>query len=1181
MNKIFVRFLIMVGVVYFCSILFAQYNESEKNKSMPTLMIASPCQVDEEALRKAEESKILDSLLLESEPVEIKQLLLSYIEKNSIDIDLIPKYDEKPINQNITLFGQTIHTSRGIDKSLIDKLEKRTKKRKTAHENFVICIMQFVRPLSYREIIELCDLGVKFYEPLGIIAVVARIPLYNVNKISQLPFVKWLGDYKKEYKYSKVQSSQKPEVFLYIFGTKKPEYEQILKTMGIQLLSYNPVVRAFIVKADNKQFSEIADLWWIRRIERNPEVSTFSLNFQPDDSRQVICAFKGSFNGSGVNVGIYDMAVWPDHPDLSGVFISGSDYGTLSQAHGTHTTSTILGRGTRNIEGQYDAKGVSPSSRILFRSFDYDYSTALAYFCNHNIKVSNHSWGFSSNIYTYDSRAEDFDFHADLFDMLHVISAGNDGPGSGTIRNPALSKNCLAVGAMEYVTSNLLYPLGRVTPYSSRGPTSIGRLKPDLIAPGGDETFFQGVVAGNINPNGISTGFEWPSDDYYTRMSGTSMASPHVTGVLANMLQWQPSATSNSLKTGIIINTIPVKYDNDANRPMGGYATTTAGFGLLNGFSPTNYYSNEESDNLVYSTSSLSWSPSQPYNDYTIYVPPGTKKLLACLAYNDFKGDDIQNDLDLALINPSGTAYWYYSYRPSNTYTESPLEKMVVENPVSGNWKIRVRFYSHAAGAPTSQVYTIQGKLIYKTPALGISNIQSTYYATANQEISLSPRVENIGGYIAAGVNLTINAPSSFSGDVNETRYVDNLMYQGDSKTLNSTDYPPFVIRTPSSDGTYNLSITAKAINLDVPDVTFPFTVVVQTPSITVTSPNGSEYWMRGTSQNIRWNSSGVSGNVKIELYKGGSFYGTITSSISNSGSYLWYIPTSLTPGNDYKIKITSVADPSIYDYSDNNFNIYRQIVVTSPNGGEVWYVGETRNITWTTAGIGGNVDIYYSTNGGSSWNNVILNVSDNGSYPWQIPNTPTTQGKVRVRHVQVSSNYDQSDDNFAIYNPTPTLTGVSPNNGNRLQTLNVTLTGTNFISGVSSVDFGSGITVNSTTVNSSTSITANITISASASTGARNVSVTNATPGGGTATLTNGFTVNNPAPTLTGISPNNGNRLQTLNVTLTGTNFISGVSSVDFGSGITVNSTTVNSSTSITANITISASASTGARNV
>jgi hypothetical protein len=95
----------------------------------------------------------------------------------------------------------------------------------------------------------------------------------------------------------------------------------------------------------------------------------------------------------------------------------------------------------------------------------------------------------------------------------------------------------------------------------------------------------------------------------------------------------------------------------------------------------------------------------------------------------------------------------------------------------------------------------------------------------------------------------------------------------------------------------------------------------------------------------------------------------------------------------------------------------------------------------------------------------------------------------------------------FTVNNPSPTLSSVSPTSGQLGQTLDILFTGTNFISGVTSVNVGTGISVNSTTVNSSTSLTANITIDEGATTGNRNFSVTNSGPGGGTASRT--FTVN------------------------------------------------------------------------
>jgi len=85
-----------------------------------------------------------------------------------------------------------------------------------------------------------------------------------------------------------------------------------------------------------------------------------------------------------------------------------------------------------------------------------------------------------------------------------------------------------------------------------------------------------------------------------------------------------------------------------------------------------------------------------------------------------------------------------------------------------------------------------------------------------------------------------------------------------------------------------------------------------------------------------------------------------------------------------------------------------------------------------------------------------------------------------------------------------PAVTSVAPASGNRNQTLDVTITGTN-LSGATTVSFGSGISINSITVDNSTQVTVNISISATAKTSPRDVSVTTSK---GTATLAGAFTV-------------------------------------------------------------------------
>jgi regulation of enolase protein 1 (concanavalin A-like superfamily) len=165
---------------------------------------------------------------------------------------------------------------------------------------------------------------------------------------------------------------------------------------------------------------------------------------------------------------------------------------------------------------------------------------------------------------------------------------------------------------------------------------------------------------------------------------------------------------------------------------------------------------------------------------------------------------------------------------------------------------------------------------------------------------------------------------------------------------------------------------------------------------------------------------------------------------------------------------------------------------------------------------------------------------------------------------------------------PPPSVLSVSPNSGTQGQNLNVVIAGNNFVSGPT-CNFGAGITVNSCAYNSAGQITANISIAPTAASGPNNVTITNSD--GQVGTLTASFSIQkavaNPAPTLTGVSPSSGTQTQTsLSVTLTGTNFQAGPTCT-FGSGITVNSCTFNSTTQITANVTIAANAPVGTSNV
>lgn len=86
---------------------------------------------------------------------------------------------------------------------------------------------------------------------------------------------------------------------------------------------------------------------------------------------------------------------------------------------------------------------------------------------------------------------------------------------------------------------------------------------------------------------------------------------------------------------------------------------------------------------------------------------------------------------------------------------------------------------------------------------------------------------------------------------------------------------------------------------------------------ITITNPTSSSSYDNGDSMSIQWTSSGVGSNVKIELYDGSLIETSIISTTLNDGYYSYTIPSTLSYGSSYRIKITDLSDSSTYDYSD------------------------------------------------------------------------------------------------------------------------------------------------------------------------------------------------------------------------------------------------------------------------
>ncbi len=250
-------------------------------------------------------------------------------------------------------------------------------------------------------------------------------------------------------------------------------------------------------------------------------------------------AWAAGFDGQGVTVAMLDTGVDVHHPDLATQlgetqsFVPDEGIADVV-GHGTHVASTIVGTGAAQ-DGYY--KGVAPGAtlavgKVLDDSGSGQDSWVMAgmeWAAKSGAKVVSMSLGDPSAVADgSDPMAQAVDALSDQYGTLFVIASGNAGP--QTVSSPGTAASALTVGAVDKADA-LAY-------FSSTGPvTGTGALKPDLVAPGVDITA--------ARSEDMTDG----STDLYQTMSGTSMATPHVSGSAAILAEQHPGWTGQQLKS--------------------------------------------------------------------------------------------------------------------------------------------------------------------------------------------------------------------------------------------------------------------------------------------------------------------------------------------------------------------------------------------------------------------------------------------------------------------------------------------------------------------------------------------------------------------------------------------------------------------------------------------------------
>ncbi len=252
----------------------------------------------------------------------------------------------------------------------------------------------------------------------------------------------------------------------------------------------------------------------------------------------------------------------------------------------------------------------------------------------------------------------------------------------------------------------------------------------------------------------------------------------------------------------------------------------------------------------------------------------------------------------------------------------------------------------------------------------------------------------------------------------------------------NNGSYDWTVPHTPSAHCLVRISADVKDLQpTDTSDAVFEI-VTEEEPTITVTSPNGRETLTVRTVHEINWTTIGTVGEVKIEYSTdNGSSWTGITPSTPNDGSFSWTVPD--TPANDCLVRISENDEDGMpSDMSDAVFSIVTStssgIIVTSPNGGETWEIGSIHEITWTSTGMVGDVNIKYSIDNGFNWIEIIQSTANDSSHGWTIPNTPSESSLIRISKIS-GDIFDTSNAVFSIVLPAA-ITITAPNGGETLE---------------------------------------------------------------------------------------------------------------------------------------------------
>lgn len=604
-----------------------------------------------------------------------------------------------------------------------------------------------------------------------------RLPIGTLPAVTALPEVEWVGVSTAEQKASPELAALRrgtaaaaaldpttpiPVIVNLFEGDDDGTFRRELEAAGAAVGAYDADLHSYEAVATGPVLERLAALdfvLFIETIDLNPPGHDQSMPLIDADMIRPGSISYGvtRFSGAPIPVGIIDSGAMiggpSGHVDFAGKRACGRNFTsepgdafTDLFEHGTHVLGTIAGTGAGNLrykgiapgvgelaQGGYlrvakvwDKNGQGNTDTVLKSAMDW---MTVPGECSTNPvdpapMVINYSGGAGTGLTGTDEISRKADYRTWINAQLYVACAGNGGA-PGTIGNPGVAKNVLAVG-------NVLdsgYPtVGDLMSSSSRGPTGDGRMKPNVVAPGTTTT---SARAGTTNG--------------YKNQGGCSMATPHVTGLAASLLQHYPQFQYRPALVRAHLMATAMGHDGAVGK------SNEYGLGRVSGY--VAHWDHPNSDGWQ---TGRFWgtvnSFGYAYADLT--VPPGAQRLVVVLTWDEPPASagasravlydiDLYVDRDVNCSDPTGACGEYVSVS-----TVDNVEYLVVHAPPPGTYRLKV--------VPTDAENTVlpwgMSALIVRGDVLPLARVQSS--PPAMTAYASGPTSAGVGSLVTVAVNV-------------------------------------------------------------------------------------------------------------------------------------------------------------------------------------------------------------------------------------------------------------------------------------------------------------------------------------------------------------------------------------------------------------------------------------------